>query len=124
MIALIVRDNSMRSIPFINLVTTCWGLELIHEDVFHVDQAGEDLDLGEDVVAGRTSGPGAVRRVSAVRLENVRSCLSGVGSRDSAQKQNTDDLLLRDAAVLAGHKQFRIILLDIFGPKIIKYDRD
>ena len=115
MIALIVRDNSMRSIPFINLVTTCWGLELIHEDVFHVDQAGEDLDLGEDVVAGRTSGPGAVRRVSAVRLENVRGCLSGVGSRDSAQKQNTDDLLLRDAAVLAGHRQFRIILLDIFG---------
>ena len=109
MIALIVRDNSMRSIPFIDLVTTCWGLELIHEDVFHVDQAGEDLDLGEDVVAGRTSGPGAVRRVSAVRLENVRGCLSGVGSRDSAQKQNTDDLLLRDAAVLAGHRQFRII---------------
>ena len=124
MIALIVRDNSMRSIPFIDLVTTCWGLELIHEDVFHVDQAGEDLDLGEDVVAGRTSGPGAVRRVSAVRLENVRGCLSGVGSRDSAQKQNTDDLLLRDAAVLAGHKQFRIILLDIFGPIIIKYDGD
>ena len=124
MIALIVRDNSMRSIPFINLVTTCWGLELIHEDVFHVDQAGEDLDLGEDVVAGRTSGPGAVRRVSAVRLENVRGCLSGVGSRDSAQKQNTDDLLLRDAAVLAGHRQFRIILLDIFGPIIIKYDGD
>ena len=115
MIALIVHDNSMRSIPFINLVTTCWGLELIHEDVFHVDQAGEDLDLGEDVVAGRTPGPGAVRRVSAVRLEDVRGCLSGVGSRDSAQKQNTDDLLLRDAAVLAGHRQFRIILLESLG---------
>ena len=68
MIALIVRDNSMRSIPFINLVTTCWGLELIHEDVFHVDQAGEDLDLGEDPAAGLTSGPGSVFTDSIIIL--------------------------------------------------------